>query len=207
MLEEGATGGAKVRCALGRASSIQPPIPVAVQTRFRRRREESRNRRRGEDLADGERDLAVTNCTEWYDRDCLPVPPMHGHNTFRPGRVLLGLFLGVLLIAGPLAQSIAAAHGPCGPAEASSSSSSTAADVETLADAVPQWTCSDRSYSSVLRARPSDRPDGSSLEGKPLPTQGADSVSQSVLGRTVRPNAVGFISPVLLSLRPVVLLI
>jgi hypothetical protein len=116
-----------------------------------------------------------------------------------------GLLLGLLLALGPAVQSLAAAQGPCGRTPASETSPTT---VEALL--VPatgtQWTCPDQQSVSVIRALPSDRPDGPANSGqgtslddeKQLWPASSQRTGAAVPGRPL-------ISPVLAALRPVVL--
>jgi hypothetical protein len=116
-----------------------------------------------------------------------------------------GLLLGLLLALGPVAQSLAAVQGPCGRTPASETSPTT---VEALL--VPgtgtQWTCPDQQSVSVIRALPSDRPDGPANSGqgtslddeKQLWPASSQRTGAAVPGRPL-------ISPILAALRPVVL--
>jgi hypothetical protein len=115
-----------------------------------------------------------------------------------------GLLLGLLLALGPVAQSLAAAQGPCGRTPLSETIPAT---VEALSLSVTetQWTCSDQEPVSVIRALPSERPDGPSSGGGGTlldnEEQFRHAPSQRIGPAPIRP----FISPVLAALRPVVL--
>ena len=127
----------------------------------------------------------------------------NGLHTVHSAHRCCGLLLGLLLALGPVAQSVAAAQGPCGRAPGSETSPVT---VEALLGPATgaQWTCPDQEPVSVIRALPSDRPDGPSSGGggRTLDEgQSHHAPSQRTGMAPVRP----LISPVLAALRPVVL--
>jgi hypothetical protein len=115
-----------------------------------------------------------------------------------------GLLLGLLLALVPVAQSLVAAQGPCGRMPLSET---TPATVKALSLSVTetQWTCSGQEPVSVIRALPSDRPDGPSSGDAGTSfeddTRSRHAPSQRTGPGPVRPS----ISPVLAALRPVVL--
>jgi hypothetical protein len=131
---------------------------------------------------------------------------MNGLRSVRPVRRCVGLLLGLLLVLGPVAQSVAASQRPCGRAPASQAAPA-AVDARTEAAPGAQWTCDEQAFASALRALPSERPDGSEggagaagLDGDALSTQGRARRNAALPARP-------FISPTLAALRPVVLLI
>lgn len=128
---------------------------------------------------------------------------MNGFRSVHSACRCCGLLLGLLLVLGPVAQSVAAAQGPCSQVPVSD-----ARPVAVEAPATPttgvQWTCPDQTVVSALRAVPSDRPDGpagggaASLNNEECP---ACTPSQRTGPAPVAPS----ISPALAALRPVVL--
>lgn len=95
-------------------------------------------------------------------------------------RLGLGLLLGLLLAVGPLVESVAATHRPCGqaPGQPAVPAETTSIAVETTSGL--QWTCPDRAATLVFRAHLSERPDG--------PGHGGGAVS---LHRDTTPTAWG----------------
>ena len=131
---------------------------------------------------------------------------MSGLRTAHSVRHCCGLLLTLLLALGPVAQSVAAAQGPCGQAPVSDASP---AAVETIAGASTgaQWTCPDQESVSVIRALPSDRLDGPSSSGGGTSLDDKKRSRHAPSQRTGPAPVCPAISPVLVTLRPVVLLI
>jgi hypothetical protein len=115
-----------------------------------------------------------------------------------------GLLLGLLLVLGPAAQSVAAAQTPCGRAPASDAPPA-ATPVTASTTTGMQWSCPDPESVSVIRALRSERPDGPANGNGGTLLDDEERLwrvpSQPTGAAPVRP----LISPVLSALRPVVL--
>jgi hypothetical protein len=127
----------------------------------------------------------------------------NGLHTAHSARRCFGLLLSLLLALGPVAQAVAAAKGPCGRAPVSDRPLTVEAASATVTGT--QWTCPEQESVSVIRALPSDRPDGPASGGQGTSFDDERSryapSQRTGVAVPVRP----LISPVLAALRPVVL--
>ncbi|MFO8098709.1 MAG: hypothetical protein R6T83_03700 [Salinibacter sp.] len=124
------------------------------------------------------------------------------HHLRSPGPISRwGVLLGVLLVVGPLVQSVTPCRGATGaPADAPS-------DVAVTAPAPgAQWTCSEAVAATTVRAVSSERPessfDGPSVGASIGPASPVDSFPSA---EAQRPASLLSISPILDALRAVVL--
>ena len=128
---------------------------------------------------------------------------MDGLHIRHSARRCCGLLLGLLLALGPVAQSLAAAQGLCGRAPVSEASPEA---VEASATAAGmQWTCPVQESAAVVRALPSERPDGPGNGSGGPALDDEERSHHTPSQRTGMDPVCPLISPVLAALRPVVL--
>jgi len=129
---------------------------------------------------------------------------MSGFRAAHSMRRYCGLLLGLLLALGPVAQSVAAAQGPCGQAPVSETSP-VVVEATSASATGTQWTCPDQEPVAAVRALPSDRPDGPASSGGGASLGDEERLHHSPSQRVGPAPARPLISPALVALRPVVL--